>query len=70
MNGIALNLTILRENLDFIRGEITRITAVKKQLESNPRAKSDDAVRLLKSYGEILSNLKYLLQCEYDAEGL
>ncbi|MFR7875840.1 MAG: hypothetical protein ACLU4J_05235 [Butyricimonas paravirosa] len=66
MNGI--NLNILRQNLAFIREEITRITEVKKQLETGPDARSDDAVKILGIYEEILSNLNSLLRYEYDAE--
>ena len=68
MNGINLDINILRKNLAFIRGEITRITEVKKQLETGPDARSDDAVKILGIYEEILSNLNSLLRYEYDAE--
>jgi hypothetical protein len=68
MNGINLDINILRQNLAFIREEITRITEVKKQLETGPDARSDDAVKILGTYEEILSNLNSLLRYEYDAE--
>ena len=68
MNGINLNMNILRSNLTFIREEIARITEVKKQLENGPGARSDDAVKILGTYEEILSNLNSLLRYEYDAE--
>ena len=68
MNGINLDINILRKNLAFIRGEITRITEVKKQLETGLCARSDDAVKILGTYEEILSNLNSLLRYEYDAE--
>lgn len=68
MNGINLNMNILRSNLTFIREEIARITEVKKQLENSPGARSDDAVKILGTYEEILSNLNSLLRYEYDAE--
>ena len=68
MNGINLDINILRQNLAFIREEITRITEVKKQLETGPDARSDDAVKILGIYEEILSNLNSLLRYEYDGE--
>ncbi len=68
MNGINLDINILRKNLAFIREEITRITEVKKQLETSPGVRSDDAVKILGTYEEILSNLNSLLRYEYDAE--
>ena len=68
MNGIDLDINILKKNLAFIREEITRITEVKKQLETGPDARSDDAVKILGIYEEILSNLNSLLRYEYDAE--
>ena len=68
MNGINLDINILRQNLAFIREESTRITEVKKQLETGPDARSDDAVKILGIYEEILSNLNSLLRYEYDAE--
>ncbi len=68
MNGINLDINILRQNLAFIREEITRITEVKKQLETGPDARSDDAVKILGIYEEILSNLNSLLRYEYYAE--
>ena len=68
MNGINLDINILRQDLAFIREEITRITEVKKQLETGPDARSDDAVKILGIYEEILSNLNSLLRYEYDAE--
>ena len=68
MNGVNLDINILRQNLAFIREEITRITEVKKQLETGPDARSDDAVKILGIYEEILSNLNSLLRYEYDAE--
>ena len=68
MNGINLDINILRQNLACIREEITRITEVKKQLETGPDARSDDAVKILGIYEEILSNLNSLLRYEYDAE--
>lgn len=68
MNGIDLDINILRQNLAFIRGEITRITTMKKQLETGTGNRSDDAVKLLTTYEEILSNLRALLRYEYDAE--
>ena len=68
MNGIDLDINILRQNLTFIREEITRITTMKKQLDTGPGARSDDAVKLLTTYEETLSNLKGLLRYEYDAE--
>ncbi len=68
MNGINLDINILRQNLAFIREEIARITEVKKQLETGPGARSDDAIKILKTYGEVLSNLRALLKYEYDAE--
>ena len=68
MNGINLDINILRQNLAFIREEITRRTEVKKQLETGPDARSDDAVKILGIYEEILSNLNSLLRYEYDAE--
>ena len=45
MNGINLDINILRKNLAFIREEITRITEVKKQLETGHEVRSDDDVR-------------------------
>ena len=68
MNGIDLDINILRQNLAFIREEITRITTMKKQLETGTGNRSDDAVKLLTTYEEILSNLRALLRYEYDAE--
>ena len=68
MNGINLNMNILRSNLTFIREEIARITEVKTQLENGPVARSDDAVKIFGTYEEILSNLNSLLRYEYDAE--
>ena len=68
MNGIDLDINILRQNLAFIREEITRITTMKKQLETGTGAQYDDAVKLLTTYEEILSNLRALLRYEYDAE--
>ena len=68
MNGINLNMNILRSNLTFIREEIARITEVKTKLENGPGARSDDAVKILGTYEEILSNLNSLLRYEYDAE--
>lgn len=68
MNGINLDINILRQNLAFIREEITRITEVKKQLETGHGVRSDDAVKILGTYEEILSNLNSLLRYEYDAE--
>ena len=68
MNGINLNMNILRSNLIFIREEIARITEVKTQLENGPGARSDDAVKIFGTYEEILSNLNSLLRYEYDAE--
>lgn len=68
MNGINLDINILRKNLAFIREEITRITEVKKQLETGPGVRSDDAIKIIKTYGEVLSNLRALLRYEYDAE--
>lgn len=68
MNGINLDINILRQNLAFIREEIAMITEVKKQLETGPGARSDDAIKILKTYGEVLSNLRALLKYEYDAE--
>jgi hypothetical protein len=68
MNGINLNMNILRSNLTFIREEIARITEVKTQLENGPGARSDDAVKIFGTYEEILSNLNSLLRYEYDAE--
>ena len=68
MNGINLDINILRQNLAFIREEITRITEVKKQLETGPDARSDDAVKILGIYEEILSNPNSLLRYAYDAE--
>ena len=68
MNGIDLDINILRQNIAFIREEITRITTINEQLETNPGARSDDATKILKTYGEILSNLRSLLRHEYDAE--
>ena len=58
MNGINLDINILRQNLAFI----------KKHLETGPGARSDDAVKILGIYEEILSNLNSLLRYEYDAE--
>ena len=68
MNGINLDINILRQNLAFIREELTRITEVKKQLETDSGVRSDDAVKILGTYEEILSNLNSLLRYEYDAE--
>lgn len=68
MNGVNLDINILRQNLAFIREEITRITEVKKQLETGHGARSDDAVKILGTYEKILSNLNSLLRYEYDAE--
>lgn len=68
MNGIDLDINILRQNLAFIREEITRITTMKKQLETGTGARSDDTVKILTTYEEILSNLRALLRYEYDAE--
>lgn len=68
MNGIDLDINILKKNLAFIREEITRVTVIKEQLETGPGARSDDAVKILGTYEEILSNLNSLLRYEYDAE--
>ena len=68
MNGIDLDINILRQNLAFIREEITRITTIKEQLEPNPGARSDESTQILKTYGEILSTLSFLLRHDYDAE--
>lgn len=38
MNGINLDINILRQNLAFIREEITRITEVEKQLVYKKKA--------------------------------
>ena len=48
MNGIDLDINILRQNLAFIREEITRITTIKEQLETNPGARSDDSTQNLR----------------------
>ena len=68
MNGIDLDINILKKNLAFIREEITRVTVIKEQLETGPGVRSDDAVKILGTYEEILSNLNSLLRYEYDAE--
>ncbi len=68
MNGINLDINILKKNLAFIREEITRVTVIKEQLETGPGARSDDAIKIIKTYGEVLSNLRALLRYEYDAE--
>ena len=68
MNGIDLDINILKKNLAFIREEITRVTVIKEQLETGPGARSDDAIKIIKTYGEVLSNLRALLRYEYDAE--
>ena len=68
MNGIDLDINILKKNLAFIREEITRVTVIKEQLETCPGARSDDAIKIIKTYGEVLSNLRALLRYEYDAE--
>lgn len=68
MNGIDLDINILKKNLAFIREEITRVTVIKEQLENDTGARSDDAVWILKTYGEVLSNLRSLLRYDYDAE--
>lgn len=59
---------LLPESRFYPCEEITRITEVKKQLETGPDARSDDAVKILGIYEEILSNLNSLLRYEYDAE--
>ena len=68
MNGIDLDINILKKNLAFIREEITRVTVIKEQLETGPGARSDDAIKIIKTYGEVLSNLRASLRYEYDAE--
>ena len=68
MNGIDLDINILKKNLAFIREEITRVTVIKEQLETGPGARSDDAIKIIKTYGEVLSNLRALLRYEYDAK--
>lgn len=68
MNGIDLDINILKKNLAFICEEITRVTVIKEQLETGPGARSDDAIKIIKTYGEVLSNLRALLRYEYDAE--
>ena len=68
MNGIDLDINVLKKNLAFIREEITRVTVIKEQLENDTGARSDDAVWILKTYGEVLSNLRSLLRYDYDAE--
>ena len=68
MNGIDLDINILKKNLAFIREEIARVTVIKEQLETGPGARSDDAIKIIKTYGEVLSNLRVLLRYEYDAE--
>ena len=68
MNGIDLDINILKKNLAFIREEITRVTVIKEQLENDTGARSDDAVWILKTYGEVLSNLRSLLRYDYDVE--
>ena len=68
MNGIDLDINILKKNLAFIREEITRVTVIKEQLENDTGARSDDAIKIIKTYGEVLSNLRALLRYEYDAE--
>ncbi len=68
MNEINLDINILKKNLAFIREEITRVTVIKEQLETGPGARSDDAIKIIKTYGEVLSNLRALLRYEYDAE--
>jgi hypothetical protein len=68
MNGIDLDINILKKNLAFIREEIARVTVIKEQLETGPGARSDDAIKIIKTYGEVLSNLRALLRYEYDAE--
>ena len=40
MNGIDLDINILKKNLAFIREEITRVTVIKEQLETGPGARS------------------------------
>ena len=62
MNGINLDINILKKNLAFIREEITRVTVIKEQLETGPGARSDDAIKIIKTYGEVLSNLRALLR--------
>ena len=44
------------------------MTVIKEQLETGPGARSDDAIKIIKTYGEVLSNLRALLRYEYDAE--
>ena len=68
MNGIDLDINVLKKNLAFIREEITRVTVIKEELENDTGARSDDAVWILKTYGEVLSNLRSLLRYDYDAE--
>ena len=68
MNGIDLDINVLKKNLAFIREEITRVTVIKEQLENDTGARSDDAVWILKTYGEVLSNLRSLLRYDDDAE--
>lgn len=68
MNGIDWDINILKKNLAFIREEIARVTVIKEQLETGPGARSDDAIKIIKTYGEVLSNLRALLRYEYDAE--
>ena len=63
-----MDINILKKNLAFIREEITRVTVIKEQLETGPGARSDDAIKIIKTYGEVLSNLRALLRYEYDAE--
>ena len=64
MNGIDLDINILKKNLAFIREEIARVTVIKEQLETGPGARSDDAIKIIKTYGEVLSNLRALLRYE------
>ena len=68
MNGINLDINILRKNLAFIREEITRITEVKKRFKTGPSPAGGCRVKILGTYEEILSNLNSLLRYEYDAE--
>lgn len=68
MNGYELEADVLRKNLEFIREEIKRMEVVRSELEASKGVRSDDADTLLRGYGRIMSELKYLLRFDYDAE--
>lgn len=68
MNGFTLDHAILTKNLAFIREEYSRMKAARNCLIAQAGNKSDDAVTILKTYDNIIRELNYLLQYNYDAE--